>query len=76
MPEHMHPRDEERRPTHPIPYLTRRRFLHGSAMALAGGVLFSCTGGKVIPKLGDRTPQIDTATPIKRVLYVMLENRS
>ncbi|MGZ8615020.1 MAG: phospholipase C [Actinomycetota bacterium] len=76
MPEHMHPRDEERAPRHPIPYLTRRRFLHGSAMALAGGVLFSCTGGKVIPKLGDPTPEIDTATPIKRVVYVMLENRS
>ena len=52
------------RPTDP--YLTRRRFLHGSAMAPAGGVLFSCTGGKVIPKLGDRTAEIDTATPIKR----------
>ncbi len=45
-------------------------------MAVAGGVLFSCTGGRVIPTVEDRTPAIDTATPIKRVVYVMLENRS
>ena len=45
-------------------------------MAMAGGVLYSCTGGQVIPKLDDPTPTIDTATPIKRVVYVMLENRS
>jgi phospholipase C len=76
MPEPMHPRDEERAPAHPIPYLTRRGFLKGSAMAVAGGVLFSCTGGRVVPRLGDPTPEIDTATPIKRVLYIMLENRS
>ena len=75
MPERMHPRAEERAPLHPMP-TTRRRFLQGSAMAVAGGVLFSCTGGRVVPKLADRTPEIDTATPIKRVVYVMLENRS
>src|SRR6186713_2106744 len=47
-------------------------------MALAGGVLFSCTGGRTIPKVSDDpvTPTIDTATPIKRVVYIMLENRS
>jgi phospholipase C len=74
MPEPMHPRDEERQASHPIPY-TRRRFLR-SSMAVAGGALFSCTGGRVIPKVDDPTPRIDTATPIKRVLYLMLENRS
>ena len=26
--------------------------------------------------MSDATPTIDTATPIKRVIYVMLENRS
>lgn len=77
MPEPMHPRDEERAPNHPIPYLDRRRFLRGSAMAIAGGVLFSCTGGKVVPRVSDDpTPELDTATPIKRVIYLMLENRS
>ena len=75
MPERIHPRAEERSSQHPMP-TTRRRFLQGSAMAMAGGVLFSCTGGRVVPKLGDPTPGIDTATPIKRVVYVMLENRS
>jgi phospholipase C len=75
MLERMHPRAEERATQHPMP-TTRRRFLQGSAMAVAGGVLFSCTGGRVVPKLGDPTPEIDTATPIKRVVYVMLENRS
>ena len=45
-------------------------------MAVAGGVLFSCTGGRAVQKIGDPTPRIDTASPIKRVVYVMLENRS
>jgi phospholipase C len=45
-------------------------------MAVAGGVLFSCTGGKRVPLVQDPTPTIETGTPIKRVIYVMLENRS
>ena len=76
MPDQVHPRDEERGDVHPLP-LSRRRFLTRSAAAVAGGVLFSCTGGKVVPKVtADPTATIDTATPIKRVIYVMLENRS
>jgi phospholipase C len=75
MPDHVHANDEERGDAHPLP-LSRRRFLTSSAMAVAGGVLFSCTGGRKIPSVVDRTPAIDTATPIKRVIYVMLENRS
>jgi phospholipase C len=60
---------------HPMP-LSRRRFLRTSAMAVAGGVLFSCTGGRRIPKVDDEIPQAETRWPIKRVIYVMLENRS
>ena len=75
MTERPHPRDEDRRDAHPLP-LSRRRFLQTSAMAVAGGVLFSCTGGKTIPTVDDPTASIDTNTPIKRVIYVMLENRS
>jgi phospholipase C len=70
----VHPNDEERGDTHPLP-LSRRRFLQRSAMAVAGGVLFSCTGGRVVPS-GDATAKRDTRWPIKRVLYLMLENRS
>ncbi len=75
MPERVHPNDEERGDAHPLA-LSRRKFLQGSAMAVAGGVLFSCTGGKVIHAVSDATPAIDTRWPIKRVLYVMMENRS
>src|SRR4051794_7872709 len=61
---------------HPDP-LTRRRFLSRSAMALAGGVLFSCTGGRTTPRVSDSvSTAIETQWPIKRVIYVMLENRS
>jgi phospholipase C len=74
MPVKVHPNDEERGDRHPLP-LSRRRFLQRSAMAVAGGVLFSCTGGRVVPS-GDATARRDTRWPIKRVLYVMLENRS
>lgn len=56
--------------------MPRRDFLRRSAYTVAGATLFSCTGGRVIPKLDDPTPAIDTRTPIKRVVYVMLENRS
>jgi phospholipase C len=47
-----------------------------SAAAVAGGVLFSCTGGKVIPKVDPVSPTIETQWPIKHVVYLMLENRS
>jgi phospholipase C len=70
----VHPNDEERGDRHPLP-VSRRRFLQRSAMAVAGGVLFSCTGGRVVPS-GDPTGKRDTRWPIKRVMYVMLENRS
>jgi phospholipase C len=65
----------EARGAHPLP-LPRRDFLKRSAWAVAGATLFSCTGGRVTPSVVDETPRIDTATPIKRVLYLMLENRS
>ena len=67
--------DEDRRDHHPLP-VSRRRFLERSAMAVAGGVLFACTGGKVVPHVVDTTPSVDTRWPIKRVVYLMLENRS
>ena len=60
---------------HPIP-VSRRRFLERSAMAIAGGVLFACTGGRKVPTVDDPTPTLDTRWPIKRVIYVMMENRS
>ena len=67
---------ETRGDGHPDP-LSRRRFLQRSAMAVAGGVLFSCTGGRPIPRVSDSvSTAIDTQWPIKRVIYVMLENRS
>lgn len=75
MPERVHVHDEERGDTHPLP-VSRRTFLTRSAMAVAGGVLFSCTGGRAIPTVSDPTPAVDTASPIKRVIYLMLENRS
>jgi phospholipase C len=75
MDERVHPPDEERGDIHPLP-VPRRRFLTASAMAIAGGVLFSCTGGKKTPTVADPTPRLDTRWPIKRVIYVMLENRS
>jgi phospholipase C len=60
---------------HPVP-VSRRRFLRKSAMAVAGGVLFACTGGRHTPSVEDPTRAIDTRWPIKRVVYLMLENRS
>jgi len=46
-------------------------------MAVAGGVLFSCTGGRVIRSVApSTTTSIDTRWPIKQVIYVMMENRS
>lgn len=60
---------------HPLP-VPRREFLTRSALAVAGATLFSCTGGRITPSVSDPTPKVDTATPIKRVVYLMLENRS
>ncbi|MEA2550656.1 MAG: phospholipase, partial [Actinomycetota bacterium] len=72
------PRAQERDTDHPLP-VSRRKFMQRSAIAAAGGVLFSCTGGKVIPRVGPSSSpamSADTQWPIKRVIYVMLENRS
>jgi phospholipase C len=66
---------QERHEAHPLP-VSRRRFLERSAYAVAGGVLFACTGGRITPRVDDPTVAIDTRWPIKRVVYVMLENRS
>ncbi|MGZ5301740.1 MAG: alkaline phosphatase family protein, partial [Actinomycetota bacterium] len=76
MPDRVHPNDEERADAHPLP-VSRRRFLQRSAMAVAGGVLFSCTGGRVVRRVSPSpTTSIDTRWPIKQVIYVMMENRS
>ena len=47
-------------------------------MAVAGSVLFSCTHrGRIVPRVsGGTASEFDTRWPIKRVIYVMLENRS
>ena len=69
MPDRVHPNDEERGDAHPLP-VSRRRFLQRSAMAVAGGVLFSCTGGRVIRSVAPSpTTSIDTRWPIKQVIY-------
>ncbi len=75
MPDRVHGNNEERGDAHPLP-VSRRRFLQRSAMAVAGGVLFSCTGGRVIPRVSPISPSIQTRWPIKQVIYLMLENRS
>jgi phospholipase C len=56
--------------------MSRRQFLTRSSMAFAGSVLFSCTGGKPVPRITDTVPAIETRWPISRVVYLMLENRS
>ncbi len=59
--------------------IDRRAFLARSAMAFAGATLYACTGGGRIRPLrpsADATAAIDTRWPIKRVVYLMLENRS
>jgi phospholipase C len=75
MPNERRPSLDERGERHPLPW-TRRRFLSRSAYAIAGGVLFSCTGGRTVVPVDDPTPSLETRWPIKRVIYVMLENRS
>jgi phospholipase C len=63
------------------PLFSRRRFLKTSAYALAGATLYACTGGGrkvpvVTPSATASVVATDTRWPIKRVVYVMLENRS
>ncbi len=70
------PRPHSRYERVPHERLSRRQFLTRSAMTVAGATLFSCTGGKVIPRVTDTASAIDTQWPIKRVIYLMLENRS
>jgi phospholipase C len=77
VPDPLHVREGFDDPIHPSPW-TRRRFLRSSAMAVAGGVLFSCThGGRRIPIVSPSvSTTLQTRWPIKQVIYVMLENRS
>jgi phospholipase C len=70
------PDDHERATQCGAARLTRREFLTTSAMAVAGGVLASCTGARPVPRVSDITSQLDTQWPIKRVVYLMVENRS
>lgn len=70
------------RPEHDrLPPLSRRSFLQTSGLALAGATLYACTGGGRAAPVVSRTPTAsavatDTRWPVKRVVYVMLENRS
>jgi phospholipase C len=70
------------RPRHdPPPYYSRRRFLQRSGLVLAGATLYACTGaGRKAPVVTPSvTPSVvasETQWPIKRVIYLMLENRS
>jgi phospholipase C len=62
--------------------LTRRDFMTRSAASAAGLFLSSCFGDRVAttptprPTFGVAPRVLDTRWPIKRVLYLMLENRS
>ncbi|GIU98398.1 MAG: hypothetical protein KatS3mg014_0014 [Actinomycetota bacterium] len=61
--------------------LSRRAFLRRSGLALAGATLFACTGGGRKVAVSPTTPtaavaRADTRWPIKRVIYLMMENRS
>jgi phospholipase C len=60
------------------PRFTRREFLTRSAAAAAGLFVSSCTGGSPTPRptFGQDVLKVDTRWPIKRVVYLMLENRS
>jgi phospholipase C len=70
------------RPAHDrSPHFSRRRFLQTSAFALAGATLYACTGGGrkspiVTPSASASVAAVETRWPIKRVIYLMLENRS
>ncbi|MFN2545323.1 MAG: alkaline phosphatase family protein [Actinomycetota bacterium] len=69
--------------------LSRREFLERAFAAAAGSLLTSCWGDSATPRpprtypsiagsvaSGVRPEDIDTRWPIKRVVYLMLENRS
>ena len=63
------------------PLFSRRSFLRTSAFALAGATMVACTGGGrkqpvVAPTATASVVATDTRWPIKRVIYVMMENRS
>jgi phospholipase C len=67
------------------PFFSRRRFLRSSGLALAGATLAACTGGnggrkRSVTSTTTTATQTAVATetrwPIKRVIYLMLENRS
>jgi phospholipase C len=66
-------------------FTTRREFLRRSLAAFGGAVLAACTGGRagtvsrptIVPgSADDPVVQLDTRWPIKRVVYLMMENRS
>ena len=65
------------------PFFSRRSFLRSSGLALAGATLYACTGGGrkvpvVSPSVSASASVAATETrwPIKRVIYLMMENRS
>ena len=71
----------ERLAHHDSPSLSRRSFLRRSALALAGATLYACTGGSrkqrvIAPTTTASVLATDTRWPVKRVIYVMMENRS
>ncbi|MGE5459064.1 MAG: alkaline phosphatase family protein, partial [Solirubrobacterales bacterium] len=60
---------------------SRRGFLTASGLALAGATMFACTGGGrkapvVTPSVTASVVATETRWPIKRVIYLMMENRS
>jgi phospholipase C len=61
--------------------MSRREFLSRSAVVTGGLALASCTGRSHVPVIrptmaGKQVAGVDTRWPIKRVVYLMLENRS
>ncbi|MGA9161643.1 MAG: alkaline phosphatase family protein [Actinomycetota bacterium] len=63
------------------PLFSRRSFLQTSAFALAGATMYACTGGgrkqpMVAPSATASVVATETRWPIKRVIYLMMENRS
>ena len=63
------------------PLFSRRSFLRTSAFALAGATMYACTGGGrkqpvVAPSATASVVATETRWPIKRVIYLMMENRS
>jgi phospholipase C len=63
------------------PLFSRRSFLRTSAFALAGATLYACTGSGrkapvATPSATASVVAADTQWPIKRAIYVMMENRS